>query len=133
MALEELNDKLAGTSTSRRTIVRTGAKLAYAAPLVAVTMKMNSSTANAQRISGPTDACFHSAGTGGGCKGACTSVGDGLGKPCSEICGDGKSTGACPVGQGGDNPCCNPGYCDPANYEYLGDKVVKYIGPGCVI
>jgi len=40
MPFEELTDQLA-TSTTRRTVVKTGAKLAYAAPLVAATMKLS--------------------------------------------------------------------------------------------
>ena len=49
MPLDELNDQLARTTT-RRTVVKTGAKFAYAAPLVAATMKL--STGGAGAVSG---------------------------------------------------------------------------------
>jgi hypothetical protein len=37
------------------------------------------------------------------------------------------------VGQGGDNPCCNVGYCDPANYTAGAGGNPVYTGPtaGC--
>ena len=104
----EMSEQLHSRST-RRTVVATGAKLAYAAPIVAASFKV--SGVNAQAIS-PIGGCFHSTGTNGGCMPACTSAGF-TGTQCGPICGTGQSTGACPVGQGGDNPCCNPGYCDP--------------------
>jgi hypothetical protein len=75
--------------------------------------------------------CFHSSGPNGGCKGACTSAGF-TGNQCNRICGNGQFTGACPVGQGGGNPCCNPGYCNPANFT-AGANGPVYTGPrsGC--
>jgi hypothetical protein len=125
----ELSEQLHSPST-RRAAVATGVKLAYAAPIVAASFKL--SGVNAQALS-PVGGCFHSTGTNGGCQPACTSAGF-TGNQCNNICGNGQDTGACPVGQGGNNPCCNPGYCDPANYEAdpsTGDPV--YTGPtaGC--
>jgi len=75
--------------------------------------------------------CGHSTGPYGGCMGACTSAGF-TGNQCNDICGDGQHFGACPVGQGGGNPCCNAGYCNPANFE-SSNGGVTYVGPtsGC--
>ena len=76
--------------------------------------------------------CGHGVGPNEGCKGACTSAGF-TGAQCAPICGSGQFTGACPVGQGGNNPCCNPGYCDPANYRRSSTGNPVYTGPttGC--
>jgi hypothetical protein len=122
----DLEDQIADSPT-RRTIVKTGVKLAYVAPIVAASFKV--SGVLAQTISPIKDNCFHSTGTNGGCMPACTSAGL-TGDQCNDICGNGQTTGACPVGQGGDNPCCNPGYCDPANYDVA---TGTYTGPtsGC--
>jgi hypothetical protein len=122
----DLEDQTADSPT-RRTIVKTGVKLAYVAPIVAASFKV--SGVLAQTISPIKDNCFHSTGTNGGCMPACTSAGL-TGDQCNDICGNGQTTGACPVGQGGDNPCCNPGYCDPANYDVA---TGTYTGPtsGC--
>jgi hypothetical protein len=110
-------------------VVATGVKLAYAAPIVAASFKV--SGVLAQALS-PVGGCFHSTGTNGGCMPACTSAGF-TGNQCNDICGNGQTTGACPVGQGGGNPCCNPGYCDPANYEVGAGGDPVYTGPttGC--
>ena len=51
MALDEMTERL-GTSTTRRTVVKTGAKIAYAAPIVAASFKLTSMTAAAQAVSG---------------------------------------------------------------------------------
>lgn len=128
MPVEDSIQRAADATTTRRTIVRTGAKLAYAAPVVAVSMKLN--TAGATKIS-PVDFCGHSVGINGGCMPACTSNGF-TGKQCGKLCGDGQSEGGCPVGQGNDNPCCNVGYCDPRNFVEENGEVV-YVGPtdGC--
>jgi len=56
MPIEELTDQLA-TSTTRRTIVKTGAKLAYAAPIVAATMKLSAGGAAAAVSDGGNQAC----------------------------------------------------------------------------
>ena len=74
--------------------------------------------------------CGHSVGANGGCKGACTAAGF-TGNQCNPICGNGQFVGACPVGQGGDNPCCNTGYCNPANFVSNGSGGVTYVGRGC--
>ncbi len=52
MALDELTKHL-GNSTSRRTIVKTGGKLAYAAPLVAASFKLSANAAGAVSPGGP--------------------------------------------------------------------------------
>jgi hypothetical protein len=118
------------TRPTRRTVVATGAKLAYAAPIVAASFKVSAINALAQVSPGAP--CGHSTGPNGGCKGACTSAGF-TGDQCNVICGNGQTTGACPVGQGGDNPCCNPGYCDPDNFEETNTGDPRYTGDttGC--
>ena len=65
------------------------------------------------------------------CKAACTAEGF-SGRECAPICGSGQFRGFCPVGQGGGNPCCNPGLCDSDNFERV-NGVVTYTGPtaGC--
>jgi hypothetical protein len=85
---------------------------------------------NAQVFSG--GFCGHSTGINGGCMPACTDEGRFTGAQCGVICGTGQSTGACPVGSGGDNPCCNIGYCDPDNFNLV-DGVLEYTGDttGC--
>jgi hypothetical protein len=122
----EMSEQLQSRPT-RRVVVATGAKLAYTVPIVAASLKV--SGVNAQAISPIKDNCFHSSGTNGGCMPACTSTGL-TGDQCNNICGNGQDTGACPVGQGGGNPCCNPGYCDPNNYDVA---TGTYTGPttGC--
>ncbi len=80
---------------------------------------------------GACEFCGHSVGANGGCKGACTSAGF-TGKQCNPICGNGQFVGACPVGQGGDNPCCNPGYCNPDNFSRGEDGNPVFTGSACV-
>ena len=124
-------------SPTRRTIVKTGVKLAYVAPIVAASFKVSAVNAQAPISPPPQEGCFHSTGTNGGCMPACTNGGRFTGAQCGVICGTGNPNnpddGACPVGQGGDNPCCNPGYCDPDNYEAdpeTGDPVYTGDPPG---
>jgi hypothetical protein len=112
--LAMLTDELERVVTRRR-VVATGAKLAYAAPLVAVSFKL--STRGAAAISQPQELdCFHSSNSDHpqpGCKEACTSTGcsgdacDGCGQaghPCDACCGT----------QG--NICPSADYCDPTCY-----------------
>jgi hypothetical protein len=75
--------------------------------------------------------CGHSTGPNGGCKGACTSAGF-TSSECGPICGSGEFVGFCPVDQGGGDPCCNVGLCNPDNFERI-EGIVTYVGPtaGC--
>jgi hypothetical protein len=116
---------------TRRVVVATGVKLAYAAPILAASFKVSGVLAQAG-VSPPVDNCFHSSGTNGGCMPTCTELAGFTGNQCNDICGDGQTTGACPVGTGGGNPCCNPGYCDPDNFGLV-NGVATYVGPttGC--
>lgn len=116
-------------TATRRFITAVGVKLAYTAPLVAASLKLTTRGVEAA-ISGAVF-CGHSTGPNGGCKGACTSAGF-TGNQCNRICGNGQFLGACPVGQGGGNPCCNAGYCEPANFRRVGGQP-SYVGPttGC--
>jgi hypothetical protein len=81
--------------------------------------------------------CFHGEGgaAGGGCMGACTFEGRFTGAQCGVICGTGQSSGVCPVGQGGGNPCCNVGYCSPENFRMTNTGNPVYTGPttGCPV
>jgi hypothetical protein len=69
--------------------------------------------------------------------GACTAAGcpgeacDGVDPdPCNpNYGGDGPCQYLCPSGQGGGNPCCNPGLCDPANFQCLTVRNCEPHGP----
>src|SRR3712207_1968857 len=65
MHSDDLATRLAAPAT-RRSVVRTGAKLAYAAPLVAASMKLGSRSAEAAIVSGGGTLCG-----GAPCVGAC--------------------------------------------------------------
>jgi len=128
--------ELQQSRSTRRTVVATGVKLAYAAPVLAASFKLSAINAFAA-VSGGGN-CGHSTGPNGGCMGACTSALEAAncpqpGNQCNDICGNGQVTGACPVGQGNDNPCCNPGYCVPGNFTCTNTHVGIYTGPttGC--
>jgi hypothetical protein len=129
MFVQQTESEHGSTRTvTRRRVAAAGAKLAYTAPLVAASMKLAARGAEAA-ISG--GFCGHSTGPNGGCKGACAAAGF-TGNQCNRFCGNGQFVGACPVGQGGGNPCCNAGYCDPANFRRVGGQPA-YVGPtpGC--
>jgi len=122
----ELSEQLQSRPT-RRVVVATGAKLAYTVPIVAASLKV--SGLNAAAISGG-GICAHSSGTNGGCLPTCTARAVATGCPnpgnqCNDICGNGQATGACPVGSGGGNPCCDPAFCEPGNYTCVAGKVVS--------
>jgi len=57
MALEEITQQLS-TSTTRRTVVKTGMRLAYAAPVVAASYKLSAMSARAQAVSGGCETTF---------------------------------------------------------------------------
>src|SRR5215208_3750317 len=101
----DLEDQIADSPT-RRTIVKTGVKLAYAAPIVAASFKVSAVNAQAPISPPPQEGCFHSTGTNGGCMPTCTDLAGFTGAQCGVICGTGQSTGACSVGQGEGNECC---------------------------
>ena len=66
------------------------------------------------------------------CFSACTAAGF-TGQQCIPICGSGQFRGFCPIGQGNNNPCCNPGLCNPANFATGQNGNPVYTGPtaGC--
>jgi hypothetical protein len=140
---EELSKSLASGQSRRRVLkgiaggALTGVAglFAHRAAPAAAGGTTTTTTTKAPTTSPPTTKapfCGHSTGPNGGCKGACTSAGF-TGNQCNEICGNGQFTGFCPVGQGGGNPCCNTGFCDPANYSEGTDGNPVYTGPtsGC--
>ena len=53
MPKDEIIDSFAAVTTTRRTIVTTGTKLAYAAPIVAATFKLSTNAAEAVSPNGP--------------------------------------------------------------------------------
>src|SRR4051794_33654662 len=78
---DELYESLTASSTTRRTIVKTGAKLAYAVPAVAATMKLSAMGAGAAVVSGGTCTPSETCGSGpSGCDG-------------SDICSCGSTAG----------------------------------------
>lgn len=96
---------------TRRKVVITGAKLAYAAPLVAASFHLGARGVGAQGAS-PVG-CFHSIGgdDGEGCMGACTSTGC-TGQACDGCNGGAHPCDACCTAAGGHNVCPNADYCD---------------------
>jgi hypothetical protein len=129
---EELFEKTAASRLTRRTIVKTGTKLAYAAPVVAASMKLGTRSAWAQdEVVSPGGVgnpgfCGHSVGADGnpadgneGCKGACKSTCGGAAgdfdtldaqDPCEQICDS-----LCPIGTT-DRQCGSTAACDPDNF-----------------
>lgn len=106
----------------------TGVATAWVAPVV---QSIAATPAFAQTVGQtpvPED-CFHSSGgpNDTGCMGACTGAGctgsacDGTDPdPCNpHYGGEGPCQYLCPSGQGGSNPCCNPGLCDPQWFTCL--------------
>ena len=126
MALEEIVERL-DTNTTRRTVVKTGAKLAYAVPIVAASFKLSATSVGAQAVSGLDPRCdgarcgsFATCNEVDGC--ICFSTLDGTGycgipRSCSVVqaCGPGTP---CPAGQ-----VCAVGTC------CSGDKVDSCVIP----
>ncbi len=113
----------------------TTAAAAWAAPVIQ-TVAATPAFAQAQGTPPPTsdEPCGHSTGLNGGCMGACASVCGG------NQCGGqsngrnqvaGPCTTYCAPGQGNDNPCANPGLCEPGNFVCSPDQqgVATYTGP----
>jgi hypothetical protein len=115
----------------------TGLAAAWVAPVV---QSIAATPAYAQTVGQtpvPED-CFHS--FDGGCMAACTAAGctggacDGTDPdPCNpHYGGEGPCQYFCPSGQGGNNPCCNPGLCNSANFECLDVPNCEPHGPATV-
>ena len=114
----------------RRTFLRraavTGLVTAWAAPAVQSIAATPAFAMTVGQTPVPED-CFKSTGTTGGCMGACTASGcsgnacDGMDPdPCNpHYGGEGPCQYLCPSGPGGENPCCNPGLCDPQWFTCL--------------
>jgi hypothetical protein len=129
MNQEEL-EKVASSRLTRRTIVSTGTKLAYAAPVVAASMKLSTSSAFATHTPGheAEGECFHSIEPG--CKPACKAgtgsdaiadVNDNS-DPCEQVCSE-----LCPIGTE-DRACTCADACDPESFTLLPDGDVRYTG-----
>lgn len=120
------NEDTQESGVNRRSFIKraaaTGGVVMFAAPAIQTVVAGAAKANTVGGASAPPEGCGHSTGLNGGCKPACTSVGDGLGDPCSDICNV-----ACPVGQGNDNPCSSDDYCDPACYESPEHGVVNFI------
>lgn len=113
----------------------TTAAAAWAAPVIQ-TVAATPAFAQAQGTPPPGGGgCGHSTGPNGGCMGACGSVcgGDQCGGFTNRDGGqtEGPCTTYCAPGQGNDNPCVNPGLCDPANFVCSPDQhgAATYTGP----
>jgi hypothetical protein len=110
----DLSEQLDSQST-RRTVVATGVKLAYAAPIVAASLKVSTLSAYAAVTPGAVN-CFHSLPDPGtaGCMGACQRSGDGCGASCQVICNV-----LCPniPGAGNDRECLDVRACLDASFE----------------
>ena len=123
----------------RREFIRkaaiTGAVTAWAVPAI---QTVAATPAFAQTNGSPAEGgCFHSVGTNGGCMPACADLAGCGGNQCGgQQDPVGPCTTYCTPGQGGDNPCCNPGLCDPANFTCSPEQhgVATYTGSlaGCV-
>jgi hypothetical protein len=114
--LERVGNELERTVTRRR-VVTTGAKLAYAAPLVAVSYKLSQRGA----LAASPVSCEHSLGGtgGGGCMQACSEPSPyaGCGGNQCDGFGGGDPQGPCATYCNlAGNVCCNAGLCDPANF-----------------
>lgn len=124
---EELFERTGASRLTRRTIVKTGTKLAYAAPIVAASMKLGTRSAGAVSPLGVRDFCGHStesyvgddAIVEGGCKAACKATCGGADDfslldaqdPCEQVCAT-----LCPTGSGNNNQCSTDAACDSANF-----------------
>jgi hypothetical protein len=133
---EELFEKTAASRLTRRTIVKTGTKLAYTAPVVAASMKLGTRSTRAQdEVVSPGGVgnpgfCGHSIGgepfDPEGCKGTCNDAcpqneADFAGRdsqtknPCEEVC-----EALCKVDQG--NECVSDDACSPACFTCTYDS-----------
>lgn len=127
---EERSPKERSKELDRRAFLRragmTGLAAAWVAPVVQSIAATPAYATTVGQTPVPED-CFKSIGATGGCMGACTASGCGGsacdGKdddPCNpHYGGQGPCQYFCPSGQGGDNPCCNPGLCVIGNFECL--------------
>jgi hypothetical protein len=73
--MKEESTTVLAAATTRRTIVKTGAKIAYVAPLVAASFKLTARGAGAQTISGAVE-CSPVGGTCGGSPTGCNGNAD---------------------------------------------------------
>jgi hypothetical protein len=118
MALGELVDKI-DAPTTRRTVVKTGVKLAYAAPLVAGTIKLSAMSAGAQRVS---VVCPPNL--------VCGVVPAPCGEDASGVCSSVKSVdvNSCICG----NDLCGPGCTTDADCQtYAPGSICQAPGTGC--
>jgi hypothetical protein len=124
VALDNVVEQLQAPTT-RRTVIQTGAKMAYAAPLIAASFKLSASAVGAQAVSGgPNPECAGATcatydnfpcSTDPDCVCAATSVG-GLCVPGSTSCGvvGPCDNGACPDGSVCVyDSCCGSPVCVP--------------------
>lgn len=102
----------AGTTTTKAPTTTTKAPTTTTKAPTTTTKAPTTTTKAPTTTTKAPQGCFHSTGPNGGCKGACAAAGC-KGHQCNKICGNGQFKGACPVGQGGGNPCSGPEYCRP--------------------
>jgi hypothetical protein len=117
-------------STSRRTIDKTGAKLAYAAPLVAASMRMHSASANGV-VSGPPTCAAGEALDDGRCFLAypnCGSCGVGF----YGVAAGGSDINFCtPTYPTGGQSCSHTADCPAGQWCAIVDGVNLFCVPGC--
>jgi hypothetical protein len=115
MPAEGLIDSLTSTTTTRRTIVKTGTKLAYAAPLVAATLSLSAAAAGAaspvEACGGGTDACSSSLNCAGGTCYCNTNVGGGTSCNGLGTCASCAVDGDCTAVTGAGSHCVLGGSC----------------------
>jgi hypothetical protein len=134
MGAIDIEDRIADSPT-RRTVVKTGVKLAYVTPIVAASFKLREASAQEVMSPGnPNPECrgatcgnFIPCGPGGGCVCFSTSSGGGFcatgSNPCAELV-------TCPGGQGDCPPdticivdsCCGEPVCQPLVFACVGDE-----------
>lgn len=132
-----------------RRAAMTGATAMWAAPMI----QTIAATPGFAQSTGSPAPCFKSLPNAAGwsCMTACTTAVQATGcQAPGEVCDgvdpepnnplyglQGPCQFFCPSGQGGDNPCCNPGLCDPRNFVCrqggTSTEYAEYTGPtvGC--
>jgi hypothetical protein len=131
MSKFDLSEQLDSQST-RRTVVATGVKLAYVAPIVAASLKVSTLGASAA-VTGGGVICTHSLEDPGfaGCLPACTSVPGCNGNLCDGFGGPADETpGPCEDCRGGEeNVCPCDNYCRPGCFTCpAGSEAATFAG-----
>lgn len=127
--LDQLDESLA-TATTRRTVLKTGAKLAYAAPIVAMSFQVSQRGAGAVTPVG--GGCFHSInaqeGKLSGCQEACTAAANCTGELCDGFGGPADETpGPCEDCNLPGNECPSTDYCRTACFVCDNEEAARFV------